>query len=185
MRKLSLIMATLMGVVGLAYGVGGPAQAAGTKDPFADQARTAGLSAAQARSLQNDVDREIAATGGRQVAANKVEWDGGGTVLPLPGEARVRDLTAAGDTYYRCPYLSLCTFTGKGYGGTMHYMSACREYAIPYIFASWINNQSSGLHAVFRDEDHRTIYTTPAPLSHSADSPYVGVYANFAKPCYN
>ncbi|MFF0341152.1 hypothetical protein [Kribbella sp. NPDC004875] len=178
-------MATLMGVVGLAYAAGGPAHAVGSEGLFADQARTAGLSAAQARTLQDAVDREIAATGGRQVAANKVAWDGGGTILPLPGEARVRDLTVTGGTYYRCPYLSLCTFTGKNYSGTMHYMSKCREYAIPYIFGSWINNQSSGLHAVFRDEEHRTIYTTPAPLSYSADSPYVGVYANFAKPCYN
>jgi hypothetical protein len=43
------------------------------------------LSPRQARSLQARVDRVIDRTGGTQVAINQVVWDGGDTLVPLPG----------------------------------------------------------------------------------------------------
>lgn len=48
------------------------------------------LTPAQARSLQARVDRVVARTDGTQVAINQVVWDGGDTLIPLPGEERAR-----------------------------------------------------------------------------------------------
>ncbi|MEV5967799.1 peptidase inhibitor family I36 protein [Kribbella sp. NPDC051952] len=187
MRKLIVALATLASVAGLAFAAGGPAQAEGSVNPFADQARAAGLSMDQARTLQANVDRELAASGGKQVAANKIEWAGGETLVPLPGEATVRDLTAAArPTYNRCPYLYLCTFYGTNFTGTMHLMKECREYSdetYTQSFHSWINNQSNGTKAQFRNWAHNTILTTGLPLSYDKDSDWLGDYTDFFKPC--
>lgn len=187
MRKLIVALATLASVAGLAFAVGGPAQAEGSVNPFAEQASAAGLSADQARTLQANVDRELAASGGKQVAANKIEWAGGETLVPLPGEATARDLTAAArPTYHRCPYLYLCTFYGTNYTGTMHLMKECREYSTEVYdeyFHSWINNQSNGTTAEFRNWAHNGIFTTGKPLSYDTDSDWLGEYTKFLKPC--
>jgi hypothetical protein len=189
MRKLIGVLGVLASVIGLAFAVGGSARAVepvGGTGRFADQAHAAGLSVDQARVLQANVDRELAASGGRQVAANKIEWDGGATLVVLPGEATARELTAARGTWNRCPYLYLCTFYGTDFSGTMHMMKECREYSdetYTQSFHSWINNQSSGTRAEFRNWAHNPIRVTGLPLSYDKDSEWLGDYTDYFKPC--
>lgn len=151
---------------------------------FAGQARAAGLSTAQTDALQATVDREVAATGGKQVAANEVEWNGGKTVLPVPGESSVRSLSAARGSMYRCPYQYMCVYTGARFAGTMHMFYHCREYSTPYSIHSWVNNQSKGTKAVFRHNAHLPIYYTPGAPSYDtliSDTMTRSIY--YIKPC--
>jgi hypothetical protein len=92
------------------------------------------LTPAQARSLQARVDRVVARTDGTQVAINQVVWDGGDTLIPLPGEERARELgVAARGTVNGC-YRQLITRTQPVfYKGTVpewighatHYIRPC------------------------------------------------------------
>ncbi|MFI5692031.1 peptidase inhibitor family I36 protein [Kribbella sp. NPDC051586] len=175
MRKLIAGIVTLASAAALtvaAVAVSGSAQAdqhPAAQHPgaqFAGQVRAAGLSADQASALQATVDREVAATGGKQVAANEVEWNGGKTVVPLPGESSVRNLAAPRGTMYRCPYHYMCVYTGARFAGTMHMLYHCREYATPYTIQSWVNNQSKGTRAEFRHYYHAPIYQTPGAPSY-------------------
>lgn len=153
---------------------------------FAGQARAAGLSAKQAGTLQATVDREVAATGGKQVAANEVEWNGGKTVFPVPGESKVRNLAAAAPrgSIYRCPYQYMCVYTGVNYSWVMHMFYHCREYATPYLIHSWVNNQSKGTKAVFRHGAHLPIFYTPgAPSRSSQVDDTLSRSTYYIKPC--
>src|SRR5262245_13430975 len=78
---------------------------AAQKSEFQAQVEANDLSSEQARSLQARVDRVLVRTGGTQVAINQVAWDGGDTLIPLPGEKRARELgvTARG-TVRGCAY---------------------------------------------------------------------------------
>lgn len=133
--------------------------------PFAAQARSLGLTAAQARGLQSQVQAEVARTGGTQVAVNEVRFDGGATVFPLPGESTARVLTAPAHqastnsaaaashpTMYRCPYLYFCTYTRPGFRGSMHMLIKCGfYYEVNYDVYSYVNNQTKGTAARFYD----------------------------------
>ncbi|MBF9069072.1 hypothetical protein [Streptacidiphilus fuscans] len=68
----------------------------GSVAPFAAQAKAAGLTAAQAASLQAQVGRILAKDGGHQVAANEIALPHGASVLlPLPGQMHARVLPGA------------------------------------------------------------------------------------------
>ncbi|MGH3314710.1 MAG: hypothetical protein ACRDO0_01070 [Nocardioidaceae bacterium] len=64
----------------------------GQKAELRAQAVANDLSPEQARSLLARVDRVVARTRGTQVAINQVIWDGGDTLIPLPGGERAREL---------------------------------------------------------------------------------------------
>ena len=84
------------------------------------------LSARQAQALQTRVDRVIARTGGTQVAINQVVWDGGDTLVPLPGERRARELgTAARAPSDHCKYYQFCTYYYRNFTGIQSRMQSC------------------------------------------------------------
>ncbi|SDS76026.1 peptidase inhibitor family I36 protein [Microlunatus soli] len=118
---------------------------------YAAQARSLGLTTGQADQLQARVDREARQTGGRQVAVNEVQYDGGATVLTLPGQKYARSLgsvTPASGTLHRCPPGYFCIYTAVNYQGNMHMLYHCNTYYLtPYVWASYLNNQTAGVKA--------------------------------------
>jgi hypothetical protein len=158
------------------------AEDAGRRRPFAAQAKAAGLSAAQAETLQARVDALVAADGGTQIAANQVRWaDGrGDTTLPFPGEKRTRAIGAASDTA-PCGDGYLCLFESTNFLGTKYSLYYCVDYPTPYAFNSYKNHQSYGTVGTFKDRNRNPIdYTVPAPFDNSY---YSGAYAYHVKPC--
>jgi hypothetical protein len=130
------------------------APADGSQPDFAEQAEAAGLTAREAERLQDRVDQEVARTDGTQVSLNKVLWGNGGaaTLLALPGEERARDVTdpSANTAGQECNYEYLCAYTDAHFGGDKFELWECDTYSVP-TFASWINNQTTGTTAYFRD----------------------------------
>lgn len=120
------------------------------------QAEANDLSPAQARSLQAQVDQVVADTGGTQVAINQVRWDGGDTLIPLPGEARARELgiapSAAGP--HGCDYTQFCTYVNKNYTGMIDRMSSCTWHTTHGLFVSYVNNQTPGTRARLYDRNN-------------------------------
>jgi hypothetical protein len=156
----------------------GPAAAA--DQPFAAQARSAGLTTTEARTLQGEVDQLIAAEGGKQIAANRVRWADarGDTTLPLPGEKRARSLSGGA---FGCDYQYFCTFRYQHYEGAMSRYYYCQDYVHPASFWSYENNQTGGTNAVFRDSDYWILHTTPGAWSSNAN---IGMFfVEYLRPC--
>jgi hypothetical protein len=176
-------LAPLLAAAGTVVALAAPATAgqAATDQPAAQtvetinkgrleaQARAQGLSSAQAATLQADVDRVVARTGGRQVAINQVVWDGGDTLVPLPGQRRARELNAsesAGPTVYGCKYLQFCTYSSNHYTGMVDRVSSCTRHESHAFFRSYVNNQTRGTRARFLRGDGKLLSRTqPAPAT--------------------
>lgn len=120
---------------------------------FQAQAQANNLSPGQARSLQAQVDEVVARTGGTQVAINQVRWDGGDTLIPLPGEARARELGVApsAEGPHGCKYTQFCTYANRNYTGRIHRMSSCTWHIAHFSPASYVNNQTRGTRGRFYD----------------------------------
>lgn len=71
------------------------ANPASVASKFADQGRDANLTSKQIAELQKEVEKQVAVTGGRQIALNKIAVNGGEMGIPVPGEDRVLDLAAS------------------------------------------------------------------------------------------
>ncbi|MFG3173364.1 hypothetical protein [Streptomyces sp. NPDC048200] len=139
---------------------------------FTAKAKAAGLSSAQSASLQENVDRYLAALGGTQVAPNVIDLGGRSTVfVAVPGEVHPRDLSngtladpcagGGADPYYFCAY------SGIDWTGTSIAMYTCKTYTIPYAGnGSWDNNQSAGTKARMYNPSGTLIYTTPGARSY-------------------
>lgn len=126
------------------------------------QAEANGLSPGQAQSLQARVDRVVARTGGTQVAINQVVWDGGDTLVPLPGERRARELGAStSGTRHGCEYFQFCTYGKRPFGGMVDRMSSCTWHISHGFFVSYVNNQTPGTRARFYNYFGRRIGVTP------------------------
>lgn len=92
--------AVVTGMVVIAMAPAGAAAAAPAAGPaaesFAAQAKAAGLTGVQARSLQGQVDQILAKDGGTQVAANEIALPHGSSVLlVLPGQKYAHVLPGA------------------------------------------------------------------------------------------
>ncbi len=149
----TLLAAAVLALAGLSSAASA-AESSPTQDaPYAAQATSLGLTPAQADRLQARVGREVQKTGGTQVAVNEVRYDGGATVLTLPGQKRARPLSTgltAGRTINRCPSGYFCTYTESDYKGSMHMLYHCNTYyATPYAWESYVNNQTEGVKARF------------------------------------
>lgn len=137
----------------------GTASAASGQLTFHQQAKAAGLSDAQASALQAEVNRDLAVMGGTQVAPNRIDLNGRGTVfVAVPGEAHPRDLSSASGirpAYDPCAgggadYHHMCAYSGTNYTGSEIDMYSCGVYGIPWYGAgSWDNNQTSGRDGAF------------------------------------
>ncbi|MFF4503164.1 hypothetical protein [Streptomyces sp. NPDC001401] len=129
-------------------------------ESFAAQAKDLGLDADQARALQNRVAAFIAKQGGEQLGANKIRLVAGATlVLALPNQksagAGEQAPSAPRSALYACRYGHFCAYSGTEYTGDVIDMYKCAEYSIPWSgTGSWINNQTKGTFAQFRDSAH-------------------------------
>jgi len=115
------------------------AAAAAVHPDFTAQARGAGLTAAQAATLQAEVDGYLAETGGTQISANQVLLANGSGELtvPLPGQRYAADLvTPAGVTPAlsdgHCDYRNFCAFSGTAYSRARMEWFACGTYYMPW-----------------------------------------------------
>ncbi|MFE4973552.1 peptidase inhibitor family I36 protein [Kitasatospora sp. NPDC056651] len=179
------ILATT-GVAGAAAGAAAGPGRAGAGPDFSAQARSAGLNGSQAAELQSRVDGYLATMGGTQVAANKISLDGGALLVPLPGEARARDLAAPGDVRglaATCPYTYVCAYQLPNFtGATLTFFTCDKLNPIPWGgTGSWINNQRSGLHAKFYDVNGNLGWTSPGGYSEDPAAPWGWVY--WLSPC--
>lgn len=160
--RMKQILAVLLVAISVAVAGAGVATAkANDTEPrvadFATQASRAGLSAAQARTLQTKVDTEIAKRGGTQVSANEILWkDGKGkTVLVAPGQKRAASLAGDGKAAVAgCAYYYICLYEGHNRQGTMHELFYCSEYQTFYPIGSYDNNQTPGTRARFLNSNH-------------------------------
>ncbi|MES9511888.1 hypothetical protein ABWJ92_36805 [Streptomyces sp. NPDC000609] len=152
--------ATLASVCALLTGftVAGTASAAAPSGEsraatFAAQAHKEGLTDADAAALQRRVDGYLTTMGGKQVAANKIDLGGGSSVvLTLPGEKRARELTGTKRILDSCDSKTFCAFQNSQWWGDQIQMYRCDDYIIPWTtIGSWINNQSTGTVAQFKD----------------------------------
>ncbi|MFI8103047.1 hypothetical protein [Streptomyces sp. NPDC086023] len=156
-----ILFAALAAVCAVAFGMTASASASGGGTPYADQAARAGLTAAQTKSLQKQVDGYLAKTGGRQSAANEITLPSGGTLtVALPGERKARSLASAGAAFVDCPYYYFCAYQYENYGGTQIREDSCGTHtSIPWAgYGSYINNQTSGTQARLENSSKQVLY---------------------------
>ncbi len=162
-----------------------PAPALQNNDGAPATDRTHGLTAAQATTLQHRVDRVVTRTGGVQVAINRVVWEGGDTLVPLPGERRARELGASRlsqrGTIHGCKYLQFCTYTGDDYTGMLDRMQSCTLHITHGWFRSYVNNQTRGTRARFLLANKQRLSSTkPAPAKGTTS---LGLTTYYIRPC--
>jgi hypothetical protein len=168
------------------------ARSAATDTQLRAQIEANDLSPRQARYLQARVDRVIARTDGTQVAINQVVWDGGDTLVPLPGERGTRELgtaargfgTAAREPSDTCRYYQFCTYHTRDWHGIENRMQSCVLHNDRGgIFGSYRNNQTPGTRARFYDSGVELIATTqPAPFKNTVD-PFLASATFYIRPC--
>jgi hypothetical protein len=151
----------------LAVTIAPSAALAANRLSYSEQARAAGLTAAQAMELQAKVDGYLAKTGGVQTAANRIEYATGAILLvTLPTEKRARDLSAApasaADLF--CYYYWLCLYEDADFTGDYLKLYYCGVWqGVPWHSqGSWINNQTEGTSWAIRDEYGRVAFWYPA-----------------------
>ncbi|MCC2274086.1 hypothetical protein LKL35_01305 [Streptomyces sp. ET3-23] len=168
LRKTGLTLAAaLLGAGGVVAGAGNGSAA--PLSPFAAQGRSAGLSSTQIAGVQREVDTVIAQSGGKQVALDKVALsDASAVVVTVPGESRVRDLSAGKSGMYapgNCGQQNFCAYKGRNYTGYEFTMWKCRTWELPGdgwgSGGSWYNNQTPGTQAVMYGKHMQWVYTTP------------------------
>lgn len=149
-RSLSTGLAIVLSIV--IAGTGTAHAAVGTSSgEFAQQAKAAGLSTADARFLQSRVDGYLKQLGGKQTAANEIQIAGGAVLtLTLPGESKVRNLAGRSNavalTGLGCPYYYFCAWElNYGTGDQVRAYYCNQLYYIPWTtHGSWENNQTQG-----------------------------------------
>ena len=177
---IGLLLTTIMAV-----GSAAPAYAVPTKADFAAQARDAGLTAAQAASLQKRVNAYLVRTGGKQVAANKIDLDGKGLLLlALPGEARAREIgTPVALASTPCSERWFCAYSQQQYAGDLVEYYYC-EYKLSMPFpalGSYKNRQTAGTSAHFYDGNGAYMYDSLAAPNSS--TPFNWAWVWWVKPC--
>jgi hypothetical protein len=128
-------------------------------------------------------DGAKARAGGTQVAINQVRWDGGDTLIPLPGETRARELgvAATAASPYGCDPGQFCTYVNKNYTGMIDRMSSCTSHKTHGLFVSYVNNQTRGTRARLYDKNLNLLsYTKAAPDKGTTS---LGYPTFFIRPC--
>ncbi|OXM61351.1 hypothetical protein CF165_38375 [Amycolatopsis vastitatis] len=127
-----------------------PAVAADGPADFVAQGQAAGLSAGQARGLQNKVNGYLAKLGGQahQVAPNRIESPGAVLNVTVPGETEPRALGASWipECQGGANFGWFCAYEYGSFGGDNIGFYDCGQYkGIPwYTTGSWENNQTRG-----------------------------------------
>ncbi|RJQ66549.1 hypothetical protein D5S17_35135 [Pseudonocardiaceae bacterium YIM PH 21723] len=155
---------------------------------FADQAQSIGLSGAEARDLQSQIDGLIARQGGTQVAVNRVDMGGYAHVITIPGERYPRvagDFGRTAPLAAACAYKHMCAYKWTGFvgdGDDFIDMYKCEDRWIPWTtMGSWINNQTKGTRAQFKDRSRIVRFTSDPAYSSDASAPWDWV--GWVKPC--
>ncbi|MFK4084974.1 hypothetical protein ACI2LF_12740 [Kribbella sp. NPDC020789] len=163
-----------------------PAAQAETTKAFLAQAHEAGLTAQQAAILQDRVDGYLQQVGGRQVAANEIDLYGATLRLTLPGETRVRELTAGprAAAQVGCRYLHFCAWRDPYFVGDLIEMYECKDWSIPWLgHGSWENNQSAHTIAKFKSNDGVTRWTDGPGGSWSYDDDADWSWVHWVRNC--
>lgn len=167
--RLAALAVALVSLAALASA--GPAYAedgrSSTVGGFAAQVSQAGLTAIEAGQLQSKVDGYLAAFGGSQVSANRIEFPGGYIVVAAPGQTYADDL-ATPAMYIdprACPHYHFCMYRGMSYTGDYMFLYHCTEVALSNWvgWGSYLNNQTSGTMTVMYDRNHRWYVGSIAP----------------------
>lgn len=143
-----------------------------------------GLTSAEATALQNRVDAYIADVGGTQIAADRIRLGTGAVLtLALPGRAvgagRGETTRAAS---YACRYGHFCAYSDVNWSGDVIDMYYCADYKIPWFGnGSWINNQTPGTQAGFKDWDFVVRWVDPG--AYSSDDVADWTWVNYLKNC--
>ncbi|MDG4857669.1 peptidase inhibitor family I36 protein [Streptomyces sp. T-3] len=184
--KLGRIAVAASGSALLIVGTFGTADAA-TSPPdtkFSAQASAAGLTGAEARTLQNSINAQIRESGGTQTAANEIALpDGSEMLFPLPGEKHARDLDTPVQTNgtrapSSCGSYTFCAYSGTNFTGTVKRQKLCNE-PMDITWSgngSWSNNQSSGTRARMYGSSGQLIYTTPGAYSEDRSGSWTPVH---------
>jgi hypothetical protein len=150
------------------------------------QAAATGLTSAQAQSLQDRVSRVIARTRGTQVAINQVAWEGGDTLLPLPGESAARELgtTQGAGTVHGCAYYQFCTYGHRDFTGMVDRISSCTWHVSHGFFVAYVNNQTPGTRARFYDYYRRFLAISPSAFYQDWQfGNELGHKTHYVRPC--
>ncbi|GGR86473.1 hypothetical protein GCM10010252_26420 [Streptomyces aureoverticillatus] len=151
---------------------------------FGAQAAAAGLSDADAQSLQARIDARIRETGGTQTAANEIVLpDKSELLLPLPGEKYARDLDAPTQSNRAqapssCAFYNFCAYKGTNFTGEVKRQKRCNDpINITWVgYGSWSNNQSDEQRARMYGVDGRLIHTTRPAYSEDRSGDWTRVY---------
>ncbi|MFI9386006.1 hypothetical protein [Kutzneria sp. NPDC052558] len=133
------------------------------------------IPAAQAQQLQARADYYLATMGGVQVAPDQIDLDGATVHLLAPNSPA-----------YTCAYKHFCAYRYQNFVGglpddviDMYY---CQNYYMPWGGrGSWINNQTRGTSAVFKDGDGVVGAATPGAYSQDGDIGWSWIV--YVKPC--
>lgn len=179
-------MGALLGVVAMAaltvVAGAGTAGAETSRGAFAGQARAAGLPAAKADALQAKVDDYLVKLKGRgkQVSPNQIDLNGAVLTVAVPGEAKSRQIGAAGIP--QCAgksanYEWFCAYQYEGYTGDNIGMWNCGYYSIPWSsFGSFQNNQTAGTVPTVYFDGGSSENLAAAPASQSTWVPWYRIH---------
>ncbi|MGW4465848.1 hypothetical protein [Micromonospora sp. NPDC004704] len=175
----SMVLAALfLGPVNAA--IAAPAGPGAGGQDFRADARSAGLTAAEADELQKRVDARLDQLGGKQVAANKIEYaPGSHLLLNLPGEKYARELNQPIGTLASCAELYFCAWSGGGWSGEKRSEWRCSVWIhIPTWagYGSWMNTQTPGTRAYFLGADGSELGRSSAAPSHNSNYVWTPVY---------
>jgi hypothetical protein len=171
-------------------GAGTPAWAApGEAQPFADQAKAAHLTHAQTTELQSKVNYYLEKVGGKQVALNRIMFNGGQLLVAVSGEAHPMYFDSpVKATDDNCNVLTgfetgwFCAYSKPWYAGDELQWYYCGTYPMPWSgYGSWDNEQYKGTKAQFLDYSRNANYTTPPAASWNHNYNWTPVY--YVKPC--
>ncbi|MFE3269360.1 hypothetical protein [Streptomyces sp. NPDC059215] len=129
---------------------------------IASQVRALGLNAAETKTLQSRVDSYLVSLGGTQISANRIRLGEGAVLtLALP-TATGGDRKPSGAASYTCNYKHFCAYSGTYFTGDVIDMFTCAAYKIPWFGdGSWINHQTTGTQAGFRDNEFVVRWVDP------------------------
>jgi hypothetical protein len=186
LRKLLAIAVAAVTLTTAMAGTTGPAFA--DSQDFSAQAERAGLTNIQAKKLQGEIDNYLAEFGGKQVAANKIELAGTGSlVVPLPGERYARDLAQPASilsTHHGCLEYYFCMYRGTNYSGTRLNLFYCNEVALSgwVTKGSYVNNQLpyGSIAALLKRQNHTTAVVS---ISYDEDASFDWYPIWYVDPC--
>ncbi|MET9224518.1 peptidase inhibitor family I36 protein [Lentzea sp. NPDC003310] len=95
------------------------------------------------------------------------------SAAPQPGEVGAAATCGRGH---------FCAYSGINFTGTVIDMYKCRDHYIPWTSrGSWINNQTGGARAQFKDNNGIVRWTSDAPYTDDRDADWSWVH--YVRPC--